>query len=665
VKDLKNQLSEKTLELETSKKNVKSSKILELETEIKVFSDECTRLRHHLSEVLKQQGTSIEVSSLILEKTIQNSMNNENIRKENQDLQIKLEEMRLEKESLSLKLVEKRRVKRKNEVNPKTEINKLKLIIEKITKEKEETENEKNAEINDLKKVMVEYQAELKSAGRTIQELQAKVEDLQGQISSNKKQIPVESSSKSKKSLKNSDPPKIFRILNSVVSSKKMILGVLLTLIDKNNTGLLDVEEFLKRTRAYHPGLRKKHLEPVLGKVTTSSGLIDLSLLEEQYDLFTYESCEKEISSDSSEEKENQPSHSKKVPSVVKSIPCESSKTTEPDSQSETTPNLLKSSEVSKSSNFSFALQHVFFRLQLNRIPEKSLFNLLFPFDDEKLQLNSADLCEIMKHAPFNLTEAENLNDLIAGFSVPLTPGQFIVTLVDLLPPWEIFSEVEERVLDQQLNQIISSHFEVLSKACSLVDRKKKLFLTVDEFFAVFRTLSIALDEKMKSYVKLLLYSYDMQLDVAPYNHFLQIYRKIQISNEERALIVRSYLTRIADVLRKNKITAVDVFCTNDLNVISEEYFFEGLERLGIFNVPSEHVEVILEALQCEGDELGISLDELSDILAHYGVVQNQTITEESRSLYSSFESEKGELSQIDESEDQDYSESYEQQEAD
>ena len=685
VKDLKQQLSEKTLEIETCRKNAKNSKVQELETEVKVFSDECTRLKHHLAEVLKAQGSSIEVSSQVLEKNIQSSIVSEAIKRENSELAGKIEELKQEKENLLSKLQEKRKVKKRNEINPKVEVVKLKAIIDKISKEKDEIESEKNLEINDMKKVMVEYQTELKSAGKTIQQLKLTIESLENELNQLKKNTKTTENGfqfTHKVIRKRQNPPKLLKILNAIVNTKKMIVGVLLTLIDKNNLGRLELDEFVKKLRTYYPGVKRKHVEIVVGMIESLNGkpskkdFVDLNELEDFYELFDYD--ESEISSDSSEEKENLAKL--EVKTKVDAGVMATSLDTQPSSKAMETEQLVftqlsdsphpnnltqdSTHSLSKQSpQLQQSIQHIYFRLQLNRIPEKSLFNIIFPGAEHNFQLSLNDLKFIFQHPPFSLSDSEHVEDLVHSFQSSLTPGQFIVNLVDLLPNWEILSEVEERVLDQELNQMISSNFEVLCKACSLVDRKKQNCLTVEEFFSVFRTLSIDLDEKMKSYVRLLLYSYDMKLDMAPYNHFLQIYRKMQLSNEERAVIVRSYLTRIAEVLRKNRISAIDVFSTNDENVITEDFFYEGLERLGMFNLPKDHIDVIIEALQCDAGEIGISLFELNDILGHYGVVQNQTITEESRSLYSSFESEKKELSQIDESGDHEYSDEYEEEE--
>lgn len=680
VKDLRSQVQEKTAEVELLKKNAKISKVQELETEIKVYVDECTRLKHHLSEILKQSDSSIEVSSQVLEKNIQNSIMNEAIWKENQELLYKIEGLRQENESLMQKMTERKRVKKKVEtVNHKNEVIKLKNILEKVQRDKDDKESGKDEEIADLKKVMVEYQQELKAAGRTIKVLQDNIDRLNKENADLKKESQESSKktpSSSSKLKKKSSPPKLLKILNIIVSEKKMIIGVLLTLLDKNNVGIIEIEEFVKRLKSYYPMLKKKHIDSIMPKIGSSPNTINLSKLEDYYELFDYENIE--LSSDSDEEKENLSSKLPTIPIQLK--PAEvSARTLDTDTTSngliltETTPKHTFTQDPSEAfkvsrttAGFLQATEHIHYRLQLNRIPEKSLHNIMFTGFNPNQSISPESLIFIFQNPPFSLSDPDLIQDFLAGFPKNLTPCQFILNLVEVLPPWEILSEVEERVLDQQLNAIINENYEEILGMCLKLDTNKQLFITISEFFTVFQNINVYISEKLQAYIKLLFYSYDLQLDVAPYSHFLQIYQKIHMSPEERALIVRGYLSKISEVLRKNKISAVDVFSTNDENVITEVYFYEGLERLGLFNVKKEHLDVIIEALQCENcSECGINLDELSEILSHYGVDINQPITEESQSLYSSFESEKGGLSQITESDNDEYSESYEKESSD
>jgi hypothetical protein len=51
-------------ENEALKHNIKSTKISEIEVEMKMYIDECTRLRHQLEEVIKSKDTFADPEEL-------------------------------------------------------------------------------------------------------------------------------------------------------------------------------------------------------------------------------------------------------------------------------------------------------------------------------------------------------------------------------------------------------------------------------------------------------------------------------------------------------------------------------------------------------------------------------------------------------------------------
>ena len=57
IKELSNSLSAKTNEVETLKRHIKSTKISEIEVEMKLYMDECIRLRSQLEEVIRSKDT--------------------------------------------------------------------------------------------------------------------------------------------------------------------------------------------------------------------------------------------------------------------------------------------------------------------------------------------------------------------------------------------------------------------------------------------------------------------------------------------------------------------------------------------------------------------------------------------------------------------------------
>ena len=68
IKDLNTSNLKKDEEIEALKKNIRSTQLQEIEVEIKVYIDECTRLRQQLEEVMKSKDTFADPLEL---KTIQ------------------------------------------------------------------------------------------------------------------------------------------------------------------------------------------------------------------------------------------------------------------------------------------------------------------------------------------------------------------------------------------------------------------------------------------------------------------------------------------------------------------------------------------------------------------------------------------------------------------
>lgn len=57
VKELQTSNSLKQNEIESLKRHIKSTKIAEIEVEMKLYMDECTRMRQQLEEVIRSKDT--------------------------------------------------------------------------------------------------------------------------------------------------------------------------------------------------------------------------------------------------------------------------------------------------------------------------------------------------------------------------------------------------------------------------------------------------------------------------------------------------------------------------------------------------------------------------------------------------------------------------------
>ena len=85
IRDLQAEINDRGNEAEALKRNIKSTKIAEIEVEMKMYIDECTRLRHQLEEVIRSKDTFADPEELrLIEEKFQHqdilikNMKNEN-----------------------------------------------------------------------------------------------------------------------------------------------------------------------------------------------------------------------------------------------------------------------------------------------------------------------------------------------------------------------------------------------------------------------------------------------------------------------------------------------------------------------------------------------------------------------------------------------------------
>ena len=86
IKDLRTEIQQKNDEILKVRKNIKATRIAEVELEIQAYIDECTRLRHHLEEMLRQRDVPQITYPEPEEKGIQQDFLISNLKKENDGL---------------------------------------------------------------------------------------------------------------------------------------------------------------------------------------------------------------------------------------------------------------------------------------------------------------------------------------------------------------------------------------------------------------------------------------------------------------------------------------------------------------------------------------------------------------------------------------------------
>lgn len=193
VKDLKEELKAKDEELIRYKKNLKASRMQEMEIEVKMLADECTKLKHVIEELMKDNSvpyTANEVAALE-DKLKQQAVLLKNARQENNELanilqkkdddvnELKETAVKLERRSAKLENDSKDRIKNKGNLKDnKKEIERLKEqlnLLKTDTKEKETATYK--ARIDELLRKQNDFMDKIKQKEKLLQNLEAKVQE--------------------------------------------------------------------------------------------------------------------------------------------------------------------------------------------------------------------------------------------------------------------------------------------------------------------------------------------------------------------------------------------------------------------------------------------------------------------------------------------------------
>ena len=290
-------------------------------------------------------------------------------------------------------------------------------------------------------------------------------------------------------------------------------------------------------------------------------------------------------------------------------------------------------------------LDHFSFRMQINRIPKSKLLVTLFGNAPSDKLITKSDLTVCLKRSPFNFTpeEIDALSQFLLDTSQP-SVKLLEEKLRKVTDDWEVFTPEDEEGFDVQLGIIVSKNKMILKESCQKFDKENIGLITLDQFKGLLQEVAVEFPPRVFKYILLLFYSHDMKLNQVPYRHFIEAYSESASAQEagpedeeeegedeeaaensaleeEKAKVVRHYLSVMAKVLIQNKRSAPEVFECDENGLISAEEFVVGLRRLGMREVEHEHVMIMLEALQFEDtNEICVSLDELEEILVHYGV---------------------------------------------
>lgn len=180
-----------------------------------------------------------------------------------------------------------------------------------------------------------------------------------------------------------------------------------------------------------------------------------------------------------------------------------------------------KPSNIPKYSDIKPAADHLYYRLQIQRITFKSFLGLFiaetYTYDD---------IFQILATMPVLLDKisAEIITKYILISKTKTDKNDIENKLKKIMDEWKIFSEEEEVVFDDKIRSYMDGHWEVFIKKCREFDRGKREVISFFQFARICKSIGFDLDSDMKQYLKILFYTDKFQLEIVPYMGFVIAY---------------------------------------------------------------------------------------------------------------------------------------------
>ena len=298
--EFKEKLKQKEKEFDEHKAKIRSKKITDAENQIQIHIKECQKLKNLLEQSLMRHQIMMSPSDIeekykrnlqeiedlkkcqldyqraldIITKELNTFKGEENILENSYKLRFtdrrkSLKEVKkIKHESILIKqeiLIQEKKFQKKEEENIK-KINKLSLTLQENIKNLQSLENQLKEKTNVIKEITKENNDIAKILRRT--------------RTMNEKELGVE-----RKLL---NPPRFFSKVHEIIKKKNLIIGVYLSLIDKNNRGNLRIDEFCNYFKNSPQKIEKKYIEHALKLMGYNDKYVILSKIEEWYQKYDY-----------------------------------------------------------------------------------------------------------------------------------------------------------------------------------------------------------------------------------------------------------------------------------------------------------------------------------------------------------------------------------------
>lgn len=595
IKELNERILEKDEEISGLRRNIKTCKIEESEVQIKEMEEECKRLSNYLAEFMKQKeipSSHLEYENRLYNKAkVVSKLKKELIAAQDDLVSAKEEIAGLREKIQSLDRKHKKNSPATQEiVGLHEEVEYLRAENSKISLEFSKREEEYLVEIKSLRESVEKEAQKIKNIEKDCDEKQAKISALEKQMNHLKSEkyksqemlipkalIPNEEKSK--------HPPRLFVKIWQLSRSKNMLMSVFLSLLDKNNNGIIESEELRRGINLHGKLIKRKHVDEVLKLMNNPSNTIPLRTLEQLIEKYEYD--DHYVSS--SEEDVAEPAKPRAERLKFKDVRPDPKMNEHIVPQSYAAPAKFKENEV-KLINAS-ELSEVFERIRLQMI-EKMMqknrsINMLFGnYLDPEQTVNVGEVvdcinngglfigneADVLKLAKF-LLEPDGV-DSIKESEYKALKGKmsnFTGKFLKYLPNWPGLDRFKQHV----------SSYEVLVRSKESLMRGEGRLVGLEEFYRTLNELGVA-DPLV--HLHLYLCSFCICKEVFKVS-FKAMFEEVEAHQRKiRDLIAKNqnFLVSVRNGLARNKTTFEEVFSYDREILTNVEAFVSALKSIEV-----------------------------------------------------------------------------------
>lgn len=545
IRKLQNKLISREDEHLALKANIKSSNITEYENKIQNSLEEAKRLMYLLGKITSENPFIHFGESEGHKSQISNEL--QMLRKENLHLNKLTTQALHDLDILKTKLSTLEKHKQKKILKAKIgkfKIQKLEVqkMSDKLIEEFSITENDLSSKIFIQQEIHNNKLNELDLNERRLILQEKMINDMKQKLemfklASKAKRTQTFMSLKIREEVftKLMNPPRLLVKIDQVLRKKKMIIAVFLSLIDKNNSGLMHMNAFIAGMKTYGLKIKPRHINEISKLLGSDFTYIPLRKIEEMFDKYKYDNAYKSSSSEDEGPKgmKNRKNH---VVAPVVIIPPEVKK-----EEVKPLPSPIK--VIEKTMPFvsvcelTGVLDEIKEKMYLSRLPKSKLVTALFGYDfDPDEGITIEPLMDFLSKSHLNLKNDHN-NRLLARFlleseglktikesEIPKLKGtirDFSRKLARILPDWEVFSDSEIETFRNILNTQMMKNYKRIVKAIEDIDKAQEKKIEFIRFQNLLRNLDINFSERMNFWIMMEL-GLKVKQDKFEYSSFLK-----------------------------------------------------------------------------------------------------------------------------------------------